>query len=92
MRRRHRRIRGRQFLEAVERMLDKGVVVQGEVMIRLPLLDLDVVDVQVHSFVRSCELYLVDAQIPEWEAEGVDAVDADEGARRLDLPNTHSAQ
>lgn len=58
MRRHHRRIHDRQFLEAVERMLDKGVVVQGGVMTRLPLLDLDVVDVHVHSLVRSCELYL----------------------------------
>jgi hypothetical protein len=96
-----RRIYDRHFLELVERMLDKGVVEEREVVVRLPLLDLDVVGVQVRSFVRSYEDSPVDGQILEVKItaddtndgdDGDDGDDAGEGVRRLAMPEVHPAE
>lgn len=77
-----RRTYDRRFLELAERMLDKGIVEEREVVVHLPLLDIDVVGVQVHSFVRSYAPYSVDAEMLESELEievdAEDIVDADD--------------
>ncbi len=93
-----RRTYNRRFLELAERMLDKGIVEEREVVVHLPLLDLDVVGVHVRSFVQSYAPYSVDVEIFEVErdaddiVDADDAYDADEKARRLDNPDGHSSE
>jgi hypothetical protein len=74
-----------EYLEALERTLDEGMVIQGQASLRLPLLDVSVLSIEEHIVVASFERYLQAAQELA-EATDVDTLDALPDDLSDDLP------
>lgn len=65
----------KEYVDEFMRRLDEGIVQEGRATVRVPLLDLDLLGVEVRSFVTTCENYPLEAPILAEELEDVSLLD-----------------